>query len=109
MQQVTLELAGAVAGRERHLVDGGRVDEDGTEAEEQHHRREQGEIPRRDAADLAGELRRQRVGGRRRRLWQGGGAHQRTFRLAMATMARMTEMIQKRTVTRDSGQPFFSK
>ena len=38
-----------------------------------------------------------------------GRRHQRTFRVASATRTRMTEMIQKRTITRGSGQPLSSK
>src|SRR5690606_40106958 len=35
--------------------------------------------------------------------------HQRTFNVARPTSTRITEMIQKRTITRGSGQPFSSK
>src|SRR5207342_277302 len=42
------------------------------------------------------------------RLARGVG-HQRTFNVAKPTSTRITEMIQKRTITRGSGQPLSSK
>src|SRR5690606_23308747 len=39
----------------------------------------------------------------------GGPVHQRTFNVARPTRTRITEMIQKRTITRGSGQPLSSK
>src|SRR5690606_5600814 len=39
----------------------------------------------------------------------GGHGHQRTFSVARPTSTRITEMIQKRTITRGAGQPLSSK
>ena len=44
------------------------------------------------------------------RIWHArGGWHQRIFRVARPIRTRISDMIQKRTITRGSGQPFSSK
>ena len=78
---------GQRAGGDHHDADAGQRD---------HHRQQH-------AVELAAELL------ALHRLRNREPEHQRTFRLASPTSTSTTVMIQKRTITRGSGQPFNSK